>query len=197
MSAFCLPTAWVSTRRTKSGEPAAMLAFSSATSMKLSSTELICSRDTCLSSAMAMPSFCTSRASSCFSTFAASASPRLISRIAARCVPARSSGLSAIGGDPLLHDLRGALRVLTDEGARRSQLLLEAGLQLDRVAALRREAQPVIADIAALRSARGPRPRAGQRLHQRAQHQEGDEQHQARADALLGELRDPGVVPHR
>ena len=52
--------------------------------MKLSSTEVICSRDICLSSAMATPSFCTSRASSCFSTLAASCSPRLMSKIAAR-----------------------------------------------------------------------------------------------------------------
>src|ERR1700735_5858380 len=99
--------------------------------MNLSSTEVICSRDTSLSSAMAMPNFCTSRASSCLSTLAASCSPRLMSRIAARCVPARSPDLLAIGGDPILHDLRGPLRILPDQGPRGRDLLLKTGLQLD------------------------------------------------------------------
>ena len=79
MSVFCLPTAWVSTRRTKSCVPPAIFALPSAMPMNLSSTELICSRDTSFSSAMAMPNFWTSRASSCLSTLAASCSPRLIS----------------------------------------------------------------------------------------------------------------------
>src|SRR5271154_5492025 len=119
--------------------------------MKLSSTAVICSRVICLISAMATPSFCTSRASSCFSTLAASCSLRLMSRIAARCVPASSPGLSAIGGDPILHDLCGPLRILADQSAGRCDLLLETRLQLDRLA-LTREGHPVFA----VRVARGP-----------------------------------------
>src|SRR5579872_4563436 len=91
----------------------------------------------------AMPSFCTSRASSCLSTLAASCSPKLMSKIAARCVPARSAGLLAIGGDPILHDLRGPFRILPDQRARRRDLLLKTGLQLDRGTGLLREADLV------------------------------------------------------
>ena len=118
-----------------------MFALPSATPMKVvehraSSARAILS----LSSAMAMPSFCTSRASSCLSTLAASCSPRLMSKIAARCVPARSSGLLAIGGDPILHDLCGALRILPDQGPRRRDLLLETRGEFDGFAALPRDA---------------------------------------------------------
>src|SRR5580693_3864316 len=170
-----------------------MFALPSATPMKLSSTEDICSREISLSSAIAMPSFCTSRASSCLSTFAASCSPRLMSRIAARCVPARSPGLLAIGGDPILHDLRGPLRILPDQRAGCRDLLLKTGLQLDRRTALLGEAYLV---------ARGLlyryRPcRFGERFHERAQDEECHQQHQRRADDLLPELGDPRSLPDR
>src|SRR6201999_2992564 len=116
---------------TKSCDPPAMFALESAMPMNLSSTELICSRDTSLSSAIAMPNFCTSRASSCLSTLAASCSPKLISNMAARWVPASSS--LAIRGDPLLHDLGCTPGILPHQGPRRSDLLLKTRLQLDRI----------------------------------------------------------------
>src|SRR5580693_4183682 len=170
-----------------------MFALPSATPMKLSSTEDICSREISLSSAIAMPSFCTSRASSCLSTFAASCSPRLMSRIAARCVPARSPGLLAIGGDPILHDLRGPLRILPDQGARCRDLLLKTGLQLDRRAALLGEAYLVARDVL---DRDRPR-RSGERFHERPQDEKRHEQHQPRADDLLPELGDPRSLPDR
>src|SRR5882757_2065006 len=111
--------------------------------MKVSSTEVIWSRETSLSSAMAMPSFCTSRASSCFSKLAASCSPKLMSKIAARCVPASSSGLLAIGGDPILYHLRGTLRILPHQGSGGCDLLLETWVELDRRTVLARQAHPV------------------------------------------------------
>src|SRR5579883_2792075 len=193
MSAFCLPTACVSTRLTYSGEAEVTLARPSATSMKLPSTALICSRDTCLSSAMARPSFCTSRASSCLSRLAASCSPRLISRIAARSVPARSSGLSAIRRHPLLHDLRRTLRILSNQRAGRGELLLERGLQRNGPCVLRRQTDAVAGEIPT--AARGAP--LGERLHQRSQDEEGHQQHQADTDRLLGELSHPRVFPDR
>src|ERR1700690_1427501 len=166
--------------------------------MKVSSTAVICSRDTSLSSAIAIPSFWTSRASSCFSTLAASCSPRLISRMAARCVPARSSGLLAIGGDPILHDLCCAPRVLPHQRPRRRDLLLEARGEFDGFAALTRDAHAVALDVAGLGACgTAPRRRLGQRLHQRPQHQERDYQYQNGADDLFGELRDPRRLPQR
>src|SRR5580700_11637830 len=179
MSVFCLPTAWVNTRRTKSCDPPAIFAFESATPMNLSSTAVICSRDTSLSSAIAIPNFWTSRASSCLSKLAASCSPKLISRMAARCVPASSSGLSAIRGDPVLHDLCCTPRVLPDQGSRRCDLLLKTGGEFDRLAALPRKAHTIAVKIAALDAAGGaPRRRFGQGFHQGTQDQECNDQHQ-------------------
>src|SRR5271163_2133379 len=140
-----------------------MLALESAMPMNLSSTELICSRDTSLSSAMAMPNFCTSRALNCLSTLAASCSPKLISKIAARCVPASSS--LAIRGDPVLHDLCCTFRILPDQGSRRRDLLLKTGREFDGLASLPRKAHAVALDIAAA-AAGMPRPRFGQGFHQ-------------------------------
>src|ERR1700722_9218417 len=129
--------------------------------MNLSSTEVICSRDTSLSSAMAMPNFCTSRASSCLSTLAASCSPRLRSRMAARCVPARSSGVSAIRGDPILYDLCRPAGVLADQGSRGRDLLLETRSELDGLAPLPRQAHAVAVRIARLAAASGAQARHG------------------------------------
>src|SRR5580700_6426565 len=150
-----------------------MLALASTTPMNLSSTEVIWSRDTSFSSAIAMPSLCTSRASSCLSTLAASCSPKLMSKMAARCVPGRSSGLSAIGGDPILHHLCGTLRILPDQGSRRGDLLLETRRQFDGLASLSGNAHPIIGKLAG--AGRTPARRGpGERLHERAQHEQRD-----------------------
>src|SRR5258707_1941215 len=141
-----------------------MFALASAVPMNLSSTELICSRDTSFSSAIAMPNFCTSRALSCLSTLAASCSPKLMSSMAARCVPASSS--LAIRGDPVLHDLCRTPGILPHQGSRRGDLLLKTGREFDRLA-LAGQAEANAVDIL------GPRgraaPRLGQRLHHRPQ----------------------------
>src|ERR1700722_21408 len=158
-----------------------MFALPSAMPMNLSSTALICSRDTSFSSAMAMPNFCTSRALNCLSTLAASCSPKLISKMAARCVPASSS--LAIRGDPVLHH----------QGSGGRDLLLETRRELDCLA-LSREAEAIAVDVLAQGRGRSLR-RLGEGFHQRPQHQEGDEQHQGRADDLLGQLSQPGLLP--
>src|SRR5579864_4740916 len=170
-----------------------MFALASAMPMNLSSTELICSRDTSLSSAIAMPNFCTSRALSCLSTLAASCSPRLISKMAARCVPASSS--LAIRGDPVLHYLCSTPGILPDQGSGGHDLLLETRRKFDRLA-LSRQAQGVAVDLLARACGRAPR-RLGERLHQRPQYQECHDQHQSRADDLLGELNQPRLLPQR
>src|ERR1700722_15941081 len=121
-----------------------MFALPSAMPMNLSSTALICSRDTSLSSAMAMPNFCTSRALNCLSTLAASCSPKLMSSMAARCVPASSS--LAIRGDPVLHDLCCTFGVLPPQGSRGRDLLLKAGRELGGFA-LSRQADAIAVDI--------------------------------------------------
>src|ERR1700722_9288098 len=193
MSVFCLTTACVRTRLKYSSEPPAILALPSAIPMNLSSTELICSRDTSLSSAMAMPNFWTSRASSCLSTLAASCSPRLMSRMAARCVPASSS--LAIRGDPILYDLCRTSRILSHQGSCCRDLLLKARRELDRFA-LSREAYAVAVDFFD-GGRRQPACRLGQRLHQRPQDQECNDQHQGSAGDLLGKLSEPGLLPQR
>src|SRR3984885_7945500 len=170
-----------------------MFALPSAMPMNLSNTELICSRDTSFSSAMAMPNFWTSRASSCLSTLAASCSPKLISKMAARCVPASSS--LAIRGDPVLHDLCRTPGILPHQGSGGRDLLLETGRELDCLA-LSREAEAIAVDVLAQGRGRSLR-RLGEGFHQRPQHQEGHEQHQARADDLLGQLGQPGLLPQR
>ena len=170
-----------------------MFALASATPMNLSSTEVICSRDTSLSSAIAMPSFCTSRASSCLSTLAASCSPRLISRMAARCVPARSSGLLAIRGDPILHDLRGAPRILPHQGSRGRDLLLETRRQLDGVAALSRQAHAIAVELVAVGARVGARRGLVSDFISGRSTRNATSSTSAGADDLLGELRDPGL----
>src|SRR6202047_946529 len=197
MSVFCLPTACVNTRRTKSWEPPAMFALESATPMNLSSTAVICSRDTSLSSAIAMPNFWTSRASSCLSRLAASCSPKLISRMAARCVPASSSGLLAIRGDPVLHDLCCTPRVLPDQRSRRRDLLLKTGSEFDRLAPLPRKAHAIAVKIPRLAAGGAPRRRFGQGFHQGTQDQECHDQHQRGTHDLLRQLSDPGRFPQR
>src|ERR1700733_11260007 len=150
--------------------------------MKLSSTEVICSRDTSLSSAMATPSLCTSRASSCFSRLAASCSPKLMSKIAARSVPARSLGLLAIGGNPILDYLCGPLGILPDQGSSSRDLLLKTRRQLDRIGgALSRQAQAVSAHIVSSRARPGRLGAPGEGFHQRPQDQKRHQEHEARA----------------
>src|ERR1700688_3023595 len=108
-----------------------------------------------------MPSLCTSLASSCLSRLAASCSPRLMSKMAARCVPSSSSGL-AIGSDPVLHHLRGTLRILPDQRPGRGDLLLKTGAELDRVVRLAGKADFIAREIAGIGAGAQPSRRFGQ-----------------------------------
>src|SRR5882757_4733938 len=81
--------------------------------------------DTLASFAMAAPMRCTSLAPMCFNTCAASCSPSVSKRIAARSVPVRSASfLSIILGHPTSYDLCYALRILVHQCSRLHHLLL-------------------------------------------------------------------------
>src|SRR5690242_7625912 len=89
-----------------------------------SSTASASSRETFFSVAIAVPIACTSRASMCFSTAAASCSPSERSSTDARCAPVSFCG-SAIFAHPCFHDLRDLLRILARDALGQFDLLLE------------------------------------------------------------------------
>src|SRR3982751_5819742 len=90
-----------------------------------SSTESASSRETFLSVAIAVPIACTSRASMCFSTAAASCSPSESSSTQARWAPGRFCG-SALLPPPCFHDLRDLLRILARHALGELDFLLES-----------------------------------------------------------------------
>src|SRR5215469_13863316 len=89
-----------------------------------SSTASASSRETFFSVAIAVPIACTSRASMCFSTAAASCSPSESSNTDARCAPV-SFCESAIFAHPRFHDLRDLLGVLARDALGELDFLLE------------------------------------------------------------------------
>src|SRR5690242_11634620 len=89
-----------------------------------SSTASASSRETFFSVAIAVPIACTSRASMCFSTAAASCSPSERSSTEARCAP-ESFCASAIFAHPSFHDLRDLFRILARDALGELDLLLE------------------------------------------------------------------------
>src|SRR6185312_1262348 len=101
-----------------------------------SSTLSTCSRLTLLSPAMAVPTVCTSRALKCFRTSAASSSPRVSNRMAARCGPSIGTcfGSAGIFVHPVLYDLRDLLGILPYHASRRFDpfLIIERRLHCRR-----------------------------------------------------------------
>src|SRR5690606_10009859 len=100
--------------------------WSSTSVMNTSSTELASSFETLPSVAIAVPSRCTSFGLMYFNTSAASASPSVRSRSAARSVPERCADSAFIGAHPFLDDLGDTRRVVAGDAARRRDLLVEA-----------------------------------------------------------------------
>src|SRR5688500_3806206 len=151
VAALSSPSAFTSTLRTNSSPPTPTLVCFSTLLLKSPSTPDTSSRDTFARSAIALPSFCTAFASMWRRISAASLSPSVSSRIAARSTPERcgnagaaaffgAAGLapslpfaagaapffaavSAIVRHPGLHDLRDPLRILRDEATRLRDLL--------------------------------------------------------------------------
>src|SRR5580658_7721960 len=128
LAAFSSPSALVMTLRRNSSTPTPTEVWRPTPSEKEDSTPLTSSRDTFCNCAIAAPIFCTSRAPMCLSTCAASCSPSVNSRIAARSVPLRSSlppaGVSLIDRHPVADHLRDALRVLVHQRAGVGDLLI-------------------------------------------------------------------------
>src|SRR3569833_366678 len=131
--AFSGPSASTSTLRRNSSVPTPTEVCSSTVEVNSEMTLRTSSLETFCSFAMAAPMRCTSLAPICFNTSAASFSPRVSNRIAARSVPVRS-GFSFIIGYPTLDDLRNPLRVRGDQGPCLCDLLLMSDRGLLRCA---------------------------------------------------------------
>src|SRR5262249_36225355 len=116
-----------------------------------SSTASASSRETFFSVAIAVPIACTSRASMCLSTAAASCSPSESSSTDARCAPV-SFCESAIFAHPRFHDLRDLLRVLARDAFRQFDFLLEPERRRARCAGASAERQRVGDGLEAIRT---------------------------------------------
>src|SRR6185437_10035557 len=128
LAALSWPRASTSTLRRNSSAPTPTEVWLSTVCAKSEMTPCTSSRETLASFAIAVPIRCTSFAPMCLSTWAASVSPSVSSRIAARSVPlrlaSRRSARSLILAYPAAHHLRDSLRVLADERACLHELLL-------------------------------------------------------------------------
>src|SRR5690348_9356456 len=161
-----------------------------------------------LSAAIAAPTTCTSRASRCFSTIAASSSPSDSSRIAARCAPLMLFTSRAIGGYPVLHDLRDLARVFRSDPPCHADLLFVV-----RGSATCGQRPAVVAidfagygfmDAGALlgagqwaRAFRGGLVRAQQAAQHRPQQSERQQQRSQYAEPLLDQVHHAGALPER
>src|SRR6185312_2772026 len=124
LAALSAPSASTSTFLRNSSVPTPTAVWLSTEVVKSDTTPVTSSRDTPLSLAIAVPMRCTSFAPMCLSTCAASCSPRVNNRIAARSVPVRASlrSRSFILVYPSANDLCDALGVLADQRARLGDL---------------------------------------------------------------------------
>src|SRR3954463_8440156 len=166
-----------------------------------SSTESASSRETFLSVAIAVPIACTSRASMCFNTAAASCSPSESSNTEARCAPVSFCG-SAIFAHPCFHDLCDLLRILARDALGELDFLLESERRRARCAHASAERQCVGARLETVRA--GGRERkllrarwADEIAKQRAQHDQDQPECEQRADALLHDLAHGRLLPER
>src|SRR5690606_21910183 len=203
LAAFSSPSASTSTLRRNSSAPTPTDVWFSTTSEKSASTSCTCSRVTPVRRAIAVPTRWTSLAPMCFKTCAASDSPRVRRRIAARSVPESSCVRSLIVRDPPTHDLRHALRILADERARLSELLLVG--QCLHPAGRRH----LLRDGALARCSGGGFDELRLRLHhrhsrmaqqcpdQRPQHRQNDDEQDDETDHELRDVMDERLLPQR
>src|SRR5882724_12970588 len=124
LEALSWPSASTRTLRRKSSAPTPTEVWLSTDEEKSVMMAWTSSFETLVSFAMAAPMRCTSLAPMCFNTWAASCSPNVSKRIAARSVPLRSASfLSVILGHPTSYDLCYALGILVNQRARLQYLL--------------------------------------------------------------------------
>src|SRR6185312_537631 len=119
LAALSAPSPYTSTFPRNSSVPTPTAVWVSTEVVKSDTTPVTSSRDTPVSLAIAVPMRWTSFAPMCLSTCAASCSPRVNNRMAARSVPLRASfrSRSFILVYPSTDDLRDALGVLADQRA--------------------------------------------------------------------------------
>src|SRR5690348_827087 len=168
-----------------------------------SSTESASSRETFFSVAIAVPIACTSRASMCFSTAAASCSPSESSSTEARCAPVSFCD-SAIFAHPRFHDLRDLFGILTRDALGQLHLLFERERRRAGRAAQAAERQRVGGRFQRDRRAVGTCERERLRARrtdeiaeQRPQHDENEPEREQRTDALLDDLAHGRLLPER
>src|SRR5580698_3172312 len=177
-AALSAPSAFTSALRRNSSAPTPTEVCASTLVVNSDTTFSTSARETFFILAMALPTRCTSLALICLRICAASPSPSVSSRIAARSVPLRLASRSTILVHPLAHHLRYPLGVLADERARLDELLLVGEHRLGR---RRRviEGRGVRRRLEARAT-----ERAQERLHQRPHHRQHqhDEHHGAHHD---------------
>src|SRR5436190_19671724 len=186
--AFSSPSALTSTRRTNSSPPTPSAVWLSSSVVNVLSTLRTSSRVTLVSSAMERPRRCTSFAPMCLRISAASVSPSVSNRMAARSTPPRLLATSGIARHPRFHDLRSALRILRDHAARRCYLLFVGERGRFRWRFATRHGQRRLPQY---RRARGGQQSLGQRL-EHAEHD--DQQHEQPGEHLRESLR-TGSLP--
>src|SRR5690348_8728926 len=198
--ALVSPSAFTRILRMYSSVPTPSEVCRPMSSSSLSSALVTCSRLTLVSAAIAVPMVCTSRALRCLSTSAASCSPRVSSRIAARWAPVigASCWLVAIFAYPVPHDLRHLPGVFADQAAS----LADALFVLERGRGTGKPRRLAIGLRLIGHAYRNLRPRRGQRLgigraarhaaQQRAQQAERHQQGDQHADPCLIRSIAPG-----
>src|SRR5215469_4284737 len=208
LAALSWPKASTSTLRRNSSAPTPTEVWLSTVSAKSEMTPCTSSRETLASFAIALPMRCTSFAPMCLSTWAASLSPSVSSRMAARSVPLRAasrlSARSLIGAYPAAHHLRDSLGILAHERARLDELLLvcerghgclflTCGQRGDACRPARRGRQRVRAGSPRRREAH----RSDESFHQRPQHREDQHEHHYEAGDDPQQAPGEGCLPER
>src|SRR6187402_3697874 len=204
------PSALTRMRRMYSSVPTPIEVCCPTSSCSLVRTVSTCSLETFFSAAMAVPTACTSRAPRCLRIDAASSSPRVRSRIAARCAPVRDSfGSSAIVGYPALHDLRNLFGIFGGHALGQANFLFvrqqRGRTQLRRCAHAIRCHVVVVVDHDRHRRHRPRqryivhhhRRRLEQTLEDGTKDEEADDQSDHHAEALLDQVEHAGTLPER
>src|SRR5215472_13241086 len=186
--ALSSPSAFTSALRRNSSAPTPTEVCASTLVVKSETTFSTSTRETFLTLAMARPTRCTSLALMCLRICAASCSPSVSSRIAARSVPLRLTSFSGILVHPITNDLRDALRILAHEAARLRELLLvgERGPGTRRRSGERRGAGRLRGEArSAQRCEEAPHQRAQYRQHQHDEHDGAEEELQSLEEQRL------------
>src|SRR5579864_991758 len=189
-AALSSPSAFTSALRKNSSDPTPTEVCASTLEWKSATTFSTSLRETFFTLAMAAPTRCTSLALMCLRICAASCSPRVRSRIAARSVPFRTGSLrSGILVHPVAHHTRDAFGILVHQRASLRELLLvlEHGgggclRTIERRCGLRRDG--------AWRT-----ERSEERAHQRPDHRQREHDEHHRSGDQLEQREEQRLLP--